>query len=257
MDPLAIAILAAQEAGHVLEEHYGRPHDVSVKGPRDILTEADLAAELVTMGVIRSHMPESHIVSEETSQSLPADDGVPVWYVDPLDGTTNYARGYPIFSVSVAMALRGEVQCGAVYQPLVGHLFAASRGQGATLNGRRLHVSERSELMDAMVLMDWPREGQMRDRAARFLHVLSSRVDAIRSGGSAAVSLCQIAAGWADVYYQFTLSPWDVAAGVLIAEEAGARVTDLSGRPTLLTGRDWLVTNGKLHDAVLTLDPWA
>jgi myo-inositol-1(or 4)-monophosphatase len=257
MNSLDVAILAAQEAGRALIEHYNRPHDIVVKGLRDITTEADLQAEALAMEVVHRHFPTHRIVSEEASHSQATqDDGAPTWYIDPLDGTTNYARGYPMFSVSVAMAQRGQVQCGAVYHPLLGQLFTAARERGAYLNGQRLAVSGREQLIDALVLLDWPREPAMRTRSARFLSKLAPLTDAVRSGGSAALSLCYIAAGWADIYFQYTLSPWDVAAGMLIAAEAGATVTDLSGAPATLFQADWLVTNGRVHQDVLALNPW-
>lgn len=257
MDPLDVAILAAREAGRALVEHYNRPHEIVVKGPRDITTEADLRAEALAMAVIRRHCPTQRIVSEEAAHGqAEAHDDTPTWYIDPLDGTTNYARGFPIFSVSVAMAQRGEPQCGVVYHPLLGELFTAMRGRGAYLNGARLTVSAKGELSETLVLLDWPREPTMRARSARFMSKLVPLTDAVRSGGSAALSLCYIAAGWADIYFQYTLSPWDVAAGMLIAAEAGATLTDLSGAPAALHKADWLVTNGLVHEKVLALLPW-
>lgn len=257
MKDLDVAILAAQRAGQALADLYNQPHDIVVKGFRDITTEADLCAEKLAMETIHQHRPTHRIVSEEANAVQSAiDDAIPTWYIDPLDGTTNYARGYPIFSVSVGMARRGQVQCGVVYHPLLGQLFTAERGQGAYLNGRQLAVSERAQLIDALVLLDWPREPMMRARSARLLSKLVPLTDAVRSGGSAALSLCYVAAGWADIYYQYTLSPWDVAAGMLIAAEAGALATDLSGAPAALLKPDWLVTNGRLHQGVLALNPW-
>ncbi len=256
MDPLDVAIHAARAAGEALVAHYAQPHDIHVKGPRDILTEADLAAEAAALEVIRRCDPGGRIVSEESPHAPFDEDAIPTWYIDPLDGTTNYARGYPVFSVSVAMAQHGQVQCGAVLHPLLGHLFSAQRGQGAFLNGQRLQVSDRRHLSESLILLDWPRDQAMRQRSAHFLTRLVPLSDAVRSGGSAALSLCAIAAGWCDIYYQYTLSPWDVAAGLLMLEEAGGRATDLRGRPARLHQPDWLATNGLLHEAVLALNPW-
>lgn len=256
MDTLEAAKLVAQEAGRILAALYEEPHDITVKGPRDITTEADLKAEARAAEIIHTLYPHHRIVSEEAFNHISPDEEVPTWYIDPLDGTTNYARGYPIFSISVALVERGEVQCGVVYHPLLQHLFWAERGCGAYLNGRHLRVSTRPKMEEAIVLLDWPRDPALRERSARFLSRLVLLTDAVRSGGSAALSFCAIAAGWADIYYQYTLQPWDVAAGMLIAAEAGATLTDLSGNPASLYKKDWLVTNGLVHREVLALEPW-
>lgn len=253
---IEIAIEAARAAGTELAARYRRPQEITVKGPRDISTEADLAAERAALAVIRERCPEGLVMSEESHSAWKEDPERPVWYVDPLDGTTNYARGLPMFGVSVAAARGGVVECGAVYDPLLDHLFRGERGRGAFLDGRRLHVSAVDDLMGALVTLDWPRRQPERQMAAQFLARLASRVDAVRSRGSAALGLCYVAAGWADVYFQYTLSAWDVAAGALILEEAGGRVTDLRGRPYRLDRPDWLATNGLLHEAVLALEPW-
>ncbi len=253
---LDVAIEAAHAAGRVLAERYRLPHKVRVKGRRDIVTEADLAAEKAAMGVIRQGNPEGTIVSEESSIVTPGDSGRPVWYIDPLDGTTNYARALPMFSVSVAMACNGVVQCGVVYDPLLDHLFSAERGGGAFLNGEKLSVSEREDLSECTITVDWPRAQAEREAAASFLARLAPRVDSIRSRGSAALGFSYIAAGWADVYYQYTLCPWDVAAGWLLVEEAGGQATDLRGRTPRLGTPDWLVTNGRVHGDIVAMCPY-
>lgn len=258
---LEIAIRAAQAAGKVLVARYGGEHEIMSKGLRDIATEADLLAQETVAQAILAECPTARIVSEEDVASHAGgvagqDDDRPTWFVDPLDGTTNFARGLPTFSVSVAMARRGRVECGAVFDPLVDQMFSAARGKGARLNGKRLHVSDRSDLMDCLALLDWPRDPRPRYAIAHFLADLASQVDAVRSRGSAALSICSVAAGWADAYFQFTLKPWDVAAGALLVEEAGGRVTDLRGAPATLATPDWLVTNGAVHTAMVALNPW-
>lgn len=255
---LETAVRAAREAGHILARAYGRPHAIMVKGLRDITTEADLEAEQATLRVILADYPEARIVSEETLNGLDPDEhDVATWYVDPLDGTTNFARGLPTFCVSVAMAQRGRVECGAVYDPLHDHLFCAHRGGGAYLNNRRLHVSNCSDLAHSLVTLDWPRAQAAREVAARFLAKLAPRVDAVRSHGSAALEMCAVAAGWSEAYYQYTLNPWDIAAGLLIVEEAGGLATDLHGRPYRLHQADWLVSNGLVHEAILGVGPFS
>jgi len=253
---LEIAIRAAREAGYLLAEKYNQPHEINVKGLRDISTEADLAAEAVALHIIREGCPDARIVSEESNSHWQDYGDAPTWYVDPLDGTTNYARGLPTFSVSVVMAQGGRVLCGAVYDPLLGQLFYAERGQGAYLNDERLHVSSRGTLSECLLMLDWPRIPALREAALRLLSRLAPQVDAVRSRGSAALGFCSVAAGWADIYFQFTLSPWDVAAGALLVEEAGGRVTSLRGQPYVLSQPDWLVTNGLVHEAVLANGPF-
>jgi len=254
---IEIAIRAARKAGQVLAEMYRGPHEIKVKGERDIVTEADLAAEQVIMQEILAGCPEAWIVSEESHSQRVALAGRPTWYIDPLDGTTNFARGLPSFSVSIAMAQDGQVVCGAVYDPLHGHLFHAQRGQGAFLNGEPLRVSRVAALQDAILLLDWPRDQEIRQMSARAMQQLVPLTDAVRSTGSAALSLCYLAAGWADLYFQYTLMPWDVAAGLLLIEEAGGRVSGVDGRPYALEQPDWLASNGLLHEAVLEAAPFA
>jgi len=254
---LDVAIRAARAAGDFMREQYLRPQRISVKGLRDIVTEADLEAEAITMREIRRGCPAAHFVTEESHHEQLQYDGAPTWYIDPIDGTTNFARGVPEFSVSIGMAQDGKLQCGAVLNPITNQMFYAERGDGAYLNGQRLRVSRRNTLMQALASLDWPREPVARQRAGDFLARVVPEVDSIRSRGSAALGLCAIAAGWTDVYFQFTLLPWDVAAGIVIVEEAGGKVTDLHGAPYRIDSPSWLVSNGLLHAPFLALDPFA
>ncbi len=246
---------ASRRAGDVLLTRYNEPHHVIVKGFRDITTEADLEAEKVALATIRDAYPDAQIVSEEWEREDDWDCEGLVWYVDPLDGTTNFARGLPTFSVSVAVVRAGDPICGAVYDPLRRHMFAAERGEGAFLNGQALQVSERERLSDCIALLDWPRDQDYRYKSLAFLSELAPQVDAVRSGGSAALSFCYVAAGWADVYFQYTLKSWDVAAGLVIVDEAGGRATDLQGGAPHIENPDWLVSNGRVHEAALALRP--
>ncbi len=248
---LDLAIRAAQEAGRVLREWYSSPQEIESKGLRDIVTAADLEAERVILSLIRKGCPDARFVSEESYSTIRDYGDFPTWYIDPLDGTTNFARAIPGFSVSVAMAQRGVILCGAVYDPLMDQLFYAERGQGAYLNGERLRVSARDTLASSLVMLDWPRAQTPRDELARFLAWLAMRVDAVRSRGSAALGFCAVAAGWAEAYYQLTLGPWDVAAGTLLVEEAGGRVTDVHGKPHALNKPDWLASNDRIHALML------
>ena len=247
-----LAIDAVRAAGEVLLQQFGRAHTVHSKGLRDITTEADFAAEQAVASIIRGRCPDARLVAEESYQDRQDSCDAPIWYIDPLDGTTNYARGLPEFSVSVAMARAGVIQCGAVYEPLVDQLFYASRGQGAFLNGHRLQVSTRA-LSDALVLHDWPRQPAPRQQLAQIVTRLAPEVDCLRSRGSAALGFCAIAAGWAEAYLQLTLQPWDVAAGLLIVEEAGGCVSALDGQPYQLYQPTWLASNGLVHKQVIDI----
>jgi myo-inositol-1(or 4)-monophosphatase len=247
---------AARRAGEVLAGMYQQPMAIKVKGERDIVTEADVAAESVVMAEILAGCPDAWIISEEAHSHREADPDRPTWYIDPLDGTTNFARGFPSFSVSIAMARGGRLECGAVYDPLHDHLFWAERGQGAWLNDRPLRVSDRDALAEAILLLDWPRDQEIRQWSARALTTLVPLTEAVRSTGSAALSLCYLAAGWADLYFQYTLKSWDVAAGILLIEEAGGLVTGMDGRPYDLEQPDWLASNGRLHPLALAAHPF-
>lgn len=253
---LEIAVEAAREAGRALAEAYQKPHEIIVKGLRDITTEADLEAEEICLKIIRDRCPGAVFEAEESyNQSMLGSDA-PIWYVDPLDGTSNFARGLPGFSVSVAMARNGRLECGAVFDPMLDQMFYAQREGGAYLNGARLQVSACGELTDSVVLLDWPRDQTLREAAARFLARVAPKVDTVRSRGSAALGFCYVAAGWADAYFQYTLKSWDVAAGLLLVQEAGGRASDLRGEPSQLEKGDWLVSNGLVHQQLLDLDPY-
>ncbi|MGC9358809.1 MAG: inositol monophosphatase family protein [Anaerolineae bacterium] len=252
---LELAIEASRAAGRELLRLFQQPMDISSKGLRDIQTEADLAAENAVVALLQQRTPEAAIITEEDPRTPRVQPGQLAWYIDPLDGTTNYARGLPGFSVSIAAARDGVPEYAVVYDPLLQLTFSAQRGHGAFLNGERLQVSHTERLQDALVLLDWPREPSPRQAMADMLRSIVPDVDAVRSRGSAAFGMCAVAAGWADAYFQLTLQPWDVAAGSLIVEEAGGKVTDLAGKASALTKPDWLASNGRLHEAVLAYSP--
>ena len=249
---LNLMIKAARKAGRSLVKDFREVENlqVSAKGPGDFVTRADREAERIIKEELRGARPSYGWLGEETGEEA-GEDPTRRWIVDPLDGTTNYARGLPGFSVSIAAARDGIVQCGVVYDPLLDLVFGAQRGQGAYCNGERLHVSQTADVGSSLVLLDWPRDPAPREAMADLLSRVVPVVDAVRSRGSAAFGMCAVAAGWADAYFQLTLQPWDVAAGWLIVEEAGGRVTDLAGASSALSCGDWLVTNGLVHTAFL------
>jgi myo-inositol-1(or 4)-monophosphatase len=247
---LQTTIAAAQAAGEVLKERFSRPHEVRSKGLRDLVTEADLLAQEAAVTVIRRRHTEHRIITEE-GETLPGPESACRWYVDPLDGTTNFARGIPYFSVSVAVECCGELCAGAVYDPLGGRLFWARAGEGAFLNGAQLHVSRRDRLLDALLDLGWARSQRARQQCLRTALALGPEIGSVRTVGSAALGLAAVAAGWEDLYYHPELAPWDMAAGVLLIREAGGRVTATDGGEWHPFAGGCLASNGLLHQAVL------
>ena len=250
---LNFAIQTAREAGRVLVEKFGRAIQISNKGDIDLVTEADLAAERLIVERIRSYHPRHAILTEESGDVKEA--GGPAaeykWVIDPLDGTTNYAHGYPTFCVSVALEHEGRIVVGAVYDPTRDEMFAAERGSGATLNGRRMRASETDELNRALVCTGFPYDVRERGDFARHFRAFIMHAQSVRRDGAAALDLAYVASGRFDAFYEEGLRPWDVAAGVLLVEEAGGRVTHYDGTPFDHYRPPIAATNGILHDAVL------
>jgi myo-inositol-1(or 4)-monophosphatase len=246
------AIEAARQVGQILLEEFGTPQEITIKGLRDIVTEADLAAQAKAVEVIRSRYPDHDILSEESGQ-MPGGASDYCWIVDPLDGTTNYSRGLPCFCVSIALSCRGEVIVGVVYDPLRDQLFRAQRGQGAYLNDDRIQVSAAERLIDAVIGLDWAHKQEVRCQVAQLVAQVAPEVGTLRSTGSAALGLCSVAAGWTDAYFNLSLKPWDVAAASVIIQEAGGAVSDLAGLPWHPKSGGCLASNGLIHDAMLAL----
>jgi myo-inositol-1(or 4)-monophosphatase len=250
---LTFAIQTAREAGGVLAEKFGRALRVTNKGDIDLVTEADIAAERLIVERIRSHHPRHAILTEESGDvvSLGEAGSGYKWIIDPLDGTTNYAHGYPVFCVSVALEHEGRVVVGVVYDPTRDELFAAERGQGATLNGRSLRVSETSDLNAALLCTGFPYDVRDRGDFARHFRNFIMRAQSVRRDGAAALDLAYVAAGRFDAFYEEGLRPWDVAAGVLLVEEAGGRVTHYDGSPFRIYTPPIAASNGLVHEAIL------
>jgi myo-inositol-1(or 4)-monophosphatase len=251
---LAAAARAAEAAADLARaETVSRFRSVAVETKSDgtPVTEADRAAERVIREHLGRAFPDFGVLGEEYGDS--GGDG-PCWIIDPIDGTTNYAHGYPRFCVSIGIEHEGERAVGVVYDPLLDEMFTAVRGEGATLNGRKLQVSQESELDNALVATgfayDVRRSAQ--DNIDHFIAFVK-RARAIRRDGSAALDLCYVAAGRFDVYWELKLHPWDVAAGLLMVDEAGGRTSDLSGGPPQRSGFECVATNGPLHDQVLAI----
>jgi myo-inositol-1(or 4)-monophosphatase len=251
LDPRALrdfAVALAGEAGAVLRQGYGAAHAPQRKGRIDLVTEYDRRAERLLLERIGGRFPGHAVLAEESGRHDAPGSRVR-WIVDPLDGTTNFAHNYPFFAVSIAAEVDGEVAAGCVHDPVRGETFAAARGHGATLGDRPLKVSDIARVEDALLVTGFPYD--VREHPERtlvpFQHFLV-RAQGIRRDGSAALNLCYLAAGRFDGFWENDLSPWDVAAGTLIAREAGGRVTDYAAGPFRLDGREILATNGLLHD---------
>lgn len=247
---LAVATQAVLRAGQIQRERYASGVAVEYKGEIDLVTEVDRACELAILDAIRGPFPEHDIVTEETD--LERRGSRFVWFVDPLDGTVNFAHSYPFFCASVALAVDGEIVAGAVFDPLRDELFSAERGAGAHLNGQRLRVSGAGRLIESLLITGFPYDLHQRlEERLRLFNRVIGVARAVRRDGSAALDLAYVAAGRADGFWEEILKPWDMHAGRLLVEEAGGRVTRLDGtRPGL--GPDGVVaTNGLIQAALV------
>lgn len=241
----------ARQAGEIQRLGYEQEHQVNYKGAIDLVTEVDHQSEALLLGEIQRLFPGHQIVSEEIGL-VPGHPG-DQWYLDPLDGTVNYAHGIPIFSVSIAYAHDGVLQQGVVYDPMRDELFSAGRGQGALCNGRSLQVSKVTELQRSLLVTGFPYDAWSTpndniDNYSRFSRITQG----VRRLGSAALDLCYVAAGRFEGYWELGISPWDIAAGGLIAMEAGATVTNVEGNPDYLTPPcSVLAANAGLHKKMM------
>lgn len=249
---VSVAAEAALKAGAIQRERYGTDIQIDHKGEIDLVTEVDRECERQVIALLRERFPDHDIVSEETA--LERRGAHHVWYVDPLDGTTNYAHAYPFFSCSVALTAGDEIVAGAVYDPIKQELFTGERGAGAFLNGRRLKVSSQETLLRSILITGFPYDlkTDVHDSVTLFGRFLRE-ARAIRRDGSAALDLCYVAAGRVDGFWEARLNLWDVLAGVLMIEEAGGRVTRWDAAPLGLTADELLCTNGHLHEPMLRI----
>jgi myo-inositol-1(or 4)-monophosphatase len=248
---LRTAIEATHQAGKVIAERYPAERSVTVKGYRDIVTEVDTAAESIIIDLIGERFPNHAILSEEAGGAA-IGAGI-TWVIDPLDGTTNYARRVPFSCTSVGVLEDGEPLAGAIYDPLRDQTFAAERGKGATLNGEPIHASSASPLSHTVLALDWGHSDAVRTQALDLLLHIAPRCGTVRALGSAALALAYVATGWLDGYFNLALKPWDTAAGMLIIAEAGGRCTTLHGEPHRVDTPACLATNGLVHDELLAV----
>jgi myo-inositol-1(or 4)-monophosphatase len=239
----------AREAGSLLMSYFDRQIKIEYKGDADLVTVADRKSEALILERIRAQFPTHDVMGEEGARIESGSDYK--WYVDPLDGTTNFAHGFPVFCVSLGVQFRGQGAAGVIYDPTRDEMFTAQAGSGADLNGKKIHVSGTSRLADCLIGTGFPSHKRHKNPNIHFYHQLTLRTHGVRRAGSAALDLCNVACGRFDGFWEFNLNPWDTAAGVLIAEEAGARITNFSGDPFQLDSRETLASNGLVHDALL------
>lgn len=247
---LDFVIDLAHRAGAVLRARQEQERSVESKGFADVVTDADRASEALIVEAVRARYPDHGILAEEGGQIAGVSEYQ--WVIDPLDGTLNYLHGLPLYSVSLAVLRGGEPYIGVVYEPTRGELFAAERGAGARCNGRRLRVSPTPRLAGAILTTGFPYERtSVADNNLREHERLLMRCQDVRRTGSAALELAYVAAGRVDAHWELGLKPWDVAAGALIALEAGGTVTDWEGRPWRPDGGRLVASNGRIHAELL------
>jgi myo-inositol-1(or 4)-monophosphatase len=250
---LATAIEGALRAGRIHLEYFRRGTAVRKKGPIDLVTAADTAAEEGFRRLVAARFPSHRVLGEEQAEGGPRGGGGGYrWIVDPLDGTTNFAHGLALFGVSIALEVDGRVELGVVFDPVGEELFVAERGRGAWLNGRRMAVSPTESLIDALLCTGFPYAiRESRGGEVRIFGAFLGQARAVRRLGSAALDLCYVAAGRFDGFWEDRLQPWDLAAGALIAAEAGAKVTDFAEAQVDLFRGQIVASNGRLHGQML------
>lgn len=250
MPYLETAVEIAREAGTLLARYFERRIAYELKGEFDLVTEADRASERLIVERLRSHFPSHTVVAEEGGGHQSASEYR--WYVDPLDGTTNFAHTFPMFNVTLGLARGHEIIAGVIYDPIRQEMFTAERGSGAYLNHRRIHVSSVGELGGSLASTGFPSRKRHHNVNIHFYYQLAMASHGVRRTGSAAIDLAYVACGRLDFFWEFGLKPWDMAAGTLLVEEAGGRVSDMTGRPHDVAASEHLLAdNDALHEPVL------
>jgi len=252
---LNIAVRAARNAGEIIVRSMNRLESLQVtsKGRNDFVTEVDKAAEAEIIGHIRKLYPKHSFLAEESGE-IPGDDRETVWIIDPLDGTTNFLHGFPVFSVSIACQIRGKLEHAVVYDPMRQEIFSASRGSGAHLDNHRIRVSKQRGLEGALIGTGFPYRANMQhiDAYMAMMRAVMEHTSGLRRPGSAALDLAYVAAGRTDAFWEIGLKPWDTAAGTLLIQEAGGRVGTLTGAP-YTQGGNVLAGSPKAYDALVEL----
>jgi myo-inositol-1(or 4)-monophosphatase len=253
----------AREAGALVMHYFHQHVKIEYKGDADLVTAADRASETLIRERITQQFPSHDVLGEE--QGLNDQGSDYRWYVDPLDGTTNFAHGYPVFCVSMALehqalkhqaseqhsANSGRRIAGVVYDPTRDEMFSAELGKGAQLNGKPIHVSKATQLKECLLATGFPSHKRHKNPNIHFYHQITLRTHGVRRAGSAALDLCNVACGRFDGFWEFNLNPWDTAAGVLLVEEAGGKVTRFDGSPFQIDSSETLGSNGLVHDALM------
>lgn len=247
MNPfLQAATEIARDAGNILRADYERPKEIEYKGEVDLVTESDRRSEELVVSQLRRRFPDHAIVAEEGSGKAAAGAKY-CWHVDPLDGTTNFAHGYPCFAVSLGLVEDGEPVVGAVLNPVYDELFTAARGEGAFLNGRRIRVSPVKSLSQSLVATGFPTHQRKKSANINYYWEFTLRTHGVRRDGAAALDMCAVACGRFDGFWEFGLKSWDTAAGTILVREAGGVVTDVDGNPYQPGARVVVASNGKIH----------
>jgi len=244
---LNFAIETARDAGRLLLEKFGGDLKISKKGDINLVTEADLASEALIMERIRSYYPKHSILAEESGEAVVAGDSAWKWIIDPLDGTTNYSHGYPCWCVTLALEHDGEVVVGVTFDPTRDELFSAERGRGASLNNKPIRVSKTEELSEALIVTGFPYDFKHRSNFERHLTEFLLHSRAVRRDGSAAIDMAYVACGRFDGFWEEGLNPWDMAAGLLLIEEAGGQVSRYDSSAFSIYSPPILATNGLIH----------
>ena len=240
----------AREAGKLLMEKFHQHVKVEYKHEADLVTDADRKSEALILKRIRARWPKHNVIGEEGSRVAVGSDYC--WLVDPLDGTTNFAHGFPMFCISLALERNSKRVAGVIYNPTRDELFAAEKGGGAYLNNKKIQVSSISQVGECLVATGLPSYKRQESLNVFFSHQMTLRTHAVRNTGSAALDLAYVACGRLDAFWESNLKPWDTAAGVLIVEEAGGRVSNFRGRPFKVRGRETLASNGLVHEGLLS-----
>jgi len=248
---LETAIEIAREAGALVANMAERRIPYELKGDFDLVTAADKASEALIVERLQSHFPSHSIVGEEGGERERQREYC--WYVDPVDGTTNFAHGFPAYNVTLGLEKAGEMVAGVIFDPTRNEMFAAEKGGGAYLNGHRIHVSKAPKVEESLVATGFPSRKRHENINIHFYYQLAMISHGVRRAGAAALDLAYVASGRLDGFWEFGLNPWDMAAGILLVEEAGGRCSDMNGAPRHLRGRHILANNGLIHEEMLQI----
>ncbi len=249
---LNFAIETARDAGQILIEKFGPKINVSKKGDINLVTEADLASEELIIERIKSYYPKHSILAEEAGNAVViGGDNTWKWIIDPLDGTTNFAHGYPCFCVTLALEHEGDIVLGVTFDPTRDEMFAAERGRGASLNGKPIRVSDTERLSEALIVTGFPYDFKRRQHFARHLTQFLIESRGVRRDGSAAIDMAYVACGRFDGFWEEGLNPWDMAAGLLLIEEAGGQVSGYKGSKFNIYEPPIVASNGLIHGQML------